>query len=383
MRLQFVATLAAAVIFSAAGEDTDALVQGPSASLRGTRSVAVPSIRSQLSVITENELEAFGASTLELVSSINLYRILHLVYHFDILLKLTDIQQEQEITTDQDQGNRELGLCGDNEEKVFKVDLETTEDGSKTSWRLFRYNSKAAKWVRVALRPDGSASYGNKTRYIQKICVAPALYAFVMRDDNKQSPKYTCYFKGSKIFENQGDLDGRQVHYFTYSQETSPPPTSQPSPAPTPGPTFLPTPLPTVKPLNPDINGRLANCNWDERLFTISLKTDGYGEEISWHLKNKEGIIVQENDQVYQNNVSYVVEECIPPDAYVLTMLDGYGDGIRPPGYYKIYIDGVLKFESKGRSYKKQVHAFDFGSQDMTERDQQWLDSHNTRREKW
>jgi hypothetical protein len=214
-----------------------------------------------------------------------------------------------------------------------------------------------------------------------------------MRDKKGQKPNYTCYFRGSKVFGLESDFSGRKVHYFTYKDPNSsssgttsgatsgtastPPPTPQPSPAPTP----QPSPKPTPPPINPDISGRLADCNWNERLFTISLKADEYGGEISWNLK-KEGSIVLQNDRTYKNYETDTVEACISADAYEFTIMDTYGDGIRDPGYYKIYLDGVLTFEG-GRGYRTRTIPFSFGQQDMTERDQQWLDSHNIRREKW
>ena len=287
------------------------------------------------------------------------------------------------------QNDRELGLCGD-DAKVFKVDLETSSDGSGTSWRFFRYDGSAEKWFRVGLGPDGAVAYDGNTRYVQRICVDPATYAFVVRDTNGQQPEYTCSFMGSPVFSNPSDFSGRKVHYFTYndgdsssggssssSTASTPPPTPQPSPVPT----SQPSPKPTPQPINPQISGRLADCNWNERLFTISLKADQYGKEISWNLKKK-GTIMLENSRRYENYETDTVEACISAGSYELTMLDDYGDGILNPGYYKVYIDGVLTFEG-GENYRTRTHSFSFGQQDMTERDQQWLDSHNIRREKW
>lgn len=276
--------------------------------------------------------------------------------------------------------------------KVFKIDLTTTDDGSGTWWRLFRYDVSTKKWLRVGLGPDGGATYNDNTRYVKRICVVPATHALVMRDTNGQKPNYTGYFKGAKIFEKANDFSGRKVHYFTYTDDSNqqssggttptPPPTPQPSPQPTPVPTRQPSPKPTPRPVDPNIAGRLADCKWNERLFTISLKADQYGNEISWKLENGIGNIVLKNSRTYNNYEADTVEKCISAGAYKLTMLDSYGDGIISPGYYKVYIDGVLQFQG-GRQYKTRTHEFAFGSQDMTERDHHWLDSHNTRRKTW
>ena len=88
------------------------------------------------------------------------------------------------------------------------------------------------------------------------------------------------------------------------------------------------------------------------------------------------------NDRTYNNFETDTVEACIPEGAYTLTMNDEWGDGILDPGYYKVYIDGVLTYEG-GKNYKTREHSFNFQAQDMTERDQNWLDSHNIRRQQW
>jgi hypothetical protein len=167
--------------------------------------------------------------------------------------------------------DRELVTCSGG--KIFKVDLNTSSDGSGTKWRLFRYDaSKTPQWSRVAFGPEGF-TYGNNAQYIQRTCVDPATYAFVMLDQSGQSPQdYSCYFKGSKIFGKESGFSERKVHYFSYTADVSsssstasapPPPTGKPSPKPTtplptrqsspnPNPTrkpsLKPTPLPTRQP---------------------------------------------------------------------------------------------------------------------------------------
>ena len=294
--------------------------------------------------------------------------------------------------------DRELVTCSDG--KIFKVDLNTSSDGSGTKWRLFRYDaSKTPQWSKVALGPEGF-TYGNNARYVQRTCVDPATYAFVMLDQSGQSPQdYSCYFKGSKIFGKESGFSERKVHYFSYTADVSsfaggsssssssssnasaPPPTRRPSPKPTPLPTRQPSPKPTPRPINPAIGGRLADCSSNERLFTINILADEYGKEISWKLK-KEGTTLLSNDRTYNNFETDTVEACIPEGAYTLTMNDEWGDGILDPGYYKVYIDGVLTYEG-GKNYKTREHSFNFQAQDMTERDQNWLDSHNIRRQQW
>jgi hypothetical protein len=288
-----------------------------------------------------------------------------------------------------DQYDRELGVCGDGE-KVFMVVLTTDKDGSGSSWKLFRYDPSAKNWVTVALGPDGAVPFGGNTQYTMRVCIDPAAYAFVMRDTNGQSPDYNCYLKGNKLFGKESDFSARKVHYFTYAEEnssstggsSSAASTPPPSPKPTPMPTRQPSPKPTPKPNSPDISGRLANCNSNERLFTMSLKADNYGSDTSWNLQSADGKTWLRNNRIYNNYEADTVEACIPEGAYTLTVLDNWGDGITGQGFYRVYIDGVLTYEG-GKNFKKRTHKFDFRAQDMTERDQEWLDSHNTRRKTW
>ncbi|KAK1744461.1 hypothetical protein QTG54_004994 [Skeletonema marinoi] len=334
MRLPTIVTLLTLVsaILSAASADNskDADAIGQSGSLRGA-GTDTSIHQSLLKAIEADELGEFDASDLVLQEPLP------------------------------DQNDRELGLCGD-DAKVFKVDLTTGNDGSGTSWRFFRYDDSTKKWSRVGIGPDGVVAYDGKTRYVQRICVDPATYAFVMRETKGQSFSYSCSFKGSKIFEKESSFSGRKVHYFSYTEENSS--------------------SPTPKPINPNIGGRLADCNWNERLFTISLQADQYGNEISWILKDQAGNTKLQSSRTYKNFETDTVEACISAGAYQLIMMDSYGDGITDKGYYRIYIDGVLTFQG-GKNYKTKTHAFVFGPQDMTDRDQQWLDSHNTRRETW
>ena len=84
-----------------------------------------------------------------------------------------------------------------------------------------------------------------------------------------------------------------------------------------------------------------------------------------------------------KNFQKYTSETCIPNGVkYIFKVIDGYGDGLRDDAYYKLYIDGFPAF-SGGKNYRERSHELNLTPQSMTLRDEQWLESHNRRREQW
>lgn len=270
--------------------------------------------------------------------------------------------------------DRELGgeSCSAGQ-KFFKIDLTTTSTGSGTSWNLFRYDAVQGKWSRYSFGPT-SGVYGDNSRYVERSCVDPASYAVVVRDSKGQKPKYSGYLKGASVFVAPSDFNGRAVHYFKNADA--------PNISPTP-PTRKPSPKPTPRPISPDVSGRIGSCSSSERLFTLTLTTDDHGEENSWYLKNSQGTTYLKNSRTYSKRDTDTAEVCLPSGTkYIFTIVDTYGDGLIDPGYYKVYVDGELAF-SGGKNFKSRSHELNLVPQAMTSRDQDWLNSHNSRRQLW
>lgn len=59
---------------------------------------------------------------------------------------------------------------------------------------------------------------------------------------------------------------------------------------------------------------------------TLEIKTDNWGNETSWNIKDSAGTTVF-NGSGYGNNQTYNIDLTLPLDCYVFTMNDTYGDG--------------------------------------------------------
>ena len=46
----------------------------------------------------------------------------------------------------------------------------------------------------------------------------------------------------------------------------------------------------------------------------------------------------------YDNFQKYTEEFCVPYNCYTLVVYDSYGDGIKRPGYYELFVDGESQF---------------------------------------
>ena len=169
-------------------------------------------------------------------------------------------------------------------------------------------------------------------------------------------------------------------------------------------PTPLPTPLPTPRPVKEvdttPISGRIADCSSDEYHVSIEIKLDAFGEETSWTLQNAQGNVLLRNSRTYAPHDYEIKDICLPPASnYALIVKDPY-DGIcceerdnacsnwreekNCVGYYKIIVDGkeVLRAGEYINNGSKK-HIFNLQPHTMTDRDTEWLEAHNERRQKW
>jgi len=291
------------------------------------------------------------------------------------------------------QDHRELLTCL-HPEKVFRLDLTTNDSGSSTSYEIERYNN--GKWKSY----HEEKNHDDNMRYNHRICVAPGDYRLTISGTGNAC--YTAYLRGKKLNDNSGCGDTTSYFALGPSQFDVPPP-PPPTPNPTRWPTPLPTPLPTPKPddtADPDVfSGRIGNCGSDELLVSVEFKLDAFGEETSWTLKNSQGNVLLKNSRTYTPFDHEVREICLPRASnYVLIVKDQY-DGIccdtrdtncpnwrqekNCVGYYSMTVDGNEVV--RGGKYIPQVkkHVFNLQPHTTTDRDNEWLEAHNTRREKW
>ena len=77
-------------------------------------------------------------------------------------------------------------------------------------------------------------------------------------------------------------------------------------------------------------------CQSSEMLVSVVIVPDDFPNEISWDLTDGGGNLIQSGN--YQGaSICVDTSTCV-----VLTMHDGYGDGIYSPGGYWLYVDSVL-----------------------------------------
>lgn len=148
----------------------------------------------------------------------------------------------------------------------------------------------------------------------------------------------------------------------------------------------------------------LSYCEDNEQVFKIDITTDNYGFENRWKVvkSTRNGSIEMfsgpEGNRNYSANQSTVGFYCLVPGTYKFVITDKFKDGMCcefGKGSYVGRIEGTIIFSSPndGTDWKKRVHRFEvledlnnnlpLDTKIGTGRDQDWLDSHNIRREKW
>lgn len=101
--------------------------------------------------------------------------------------------------------------------------------------------------------------------------------------------------------------------------------------------------------------------------LALQLKTDNYGSETTWKIKNGNGDVLHSGGPYTDASVLVVdMEEFIMPesDCYTFEIYDSYGDGMDSGygvGYYKLYNDGVL-FAQGGDFGSEEITPFSWGT---------------------
>jgi hypothetical protein len=118
---------------------------------------------------------------------------------------------------------------------------------------------------------------------------------------------------GVPITEIYNDI----VQYYSVVQSITPPPTPQ---------TFAP-------------------CLQNQYMFRLELKTDDYGLETTWNLKNNQGGIIASNTAGYLSNELFIVEQCLDIGLHTFIIFDSNSDGIccsHGAGSVSVFYDDVL-----------------------------------------
>lgn len=94
-----------------------------------------------------------------------------------------------------------------------------------------------------------------------------------------------------------------------------------------------------------------TSCGPNERVFDIRVKTDGYGYENKFTLRNANGLVASEpsSNSNFADNSDYDFSYCVTAgQQYTLKMTDLYNDGMCCEfgnGFYKFGVDGDMSEE--------------------------------------
>ena len=167
--------------------------------------------------------------------------------------------------------------------------------------------------------------------------------------------------------------------------------------------------LTTPSATNDNLERQLSSkCRGNEEFITIDITTDWYGFENSWVLyRMNNGTPMKlyagpPNDTNYEGERRYLGGYCLSPGTYKFVMKDLWKDGMccnSGQGKYAGYLQGkeIFSSPSGGEDWERMGHEFLVPSSDsglpfdsksgvvteMTPREENWLESHNSRRQTW
>ncbi|KAL7522760.1 hypothetical protein ACHAWX_007446, partial [Stephanocyclus meneghinianus] len=281
-------------------------------------------------------------------------------------------------------------------ESFFKLDLTTDDFGNETRWVLKRANKN------ILQGPPLGTKYKSNSQYVDGICLTPGTYKLIIFDQGQDglccstgSGGYVGYVDGEKKFGSPaGDKSWmKRVHRFTISQ-----PGQQPTPMPNKPPTKKPSPQPVAIDINGssnnvDVRGSFKDpvCASSERKVKVEIKTDKFGSDTSWEVVNAQGNTLFESGDTYGAFESDIRLFCLKKgSSYEFVIRDKWGDGMccmKGDGYYKVSLieNGLWRDVLSGGSFrtKELRQVINLKKANMTQRDIEWLDSHNSRRKSW
>lgn len=97
-------------------------------------------------------------------------------------------------------------------------------------------------------------------------------------------------------------------------------------------------------------NWTFAQCPPGEDELRLEINADIYWEEVKWTIKDLEtGFQYAAGSLTDSETHEYTY--CIPVGCKQFSIIDTYGDGMAPDGYYRLYLNGVLIHENIGGYY--------------------------------
>jgi hypothetical protein len=118
-----------------------------------------------------------------------------------------------------------------------------------------------------------------------------------------------------------------------------------------------------------DLSTPVIACDGNKRQFTLIIRTDDYGTETYWSLKeaSSDNAIASVQNGIYTSNTEYIIDYrtpgyedtfCLTPGStYTLEVYDSYGDGMccsYGPGFFSGLVDGE-EMSSKGGAFGTSI----------------------------
>mmetsp|Transcript_24906 Transcript_24906/g.59125 ORF Transcript_24906/g.59125 Transcript_24906/m.59125 type:complete len:558 (+) Transcript_24906:288-1961(+) len=286
---------------------------------------------------------------------------------------------------------RHLRRNCNSDEKLWEFDFSTDRYGYETSWSLEIKDKTSGRWSTLSSGPPGNNKYYDTTRYKGSKCLkGDNFYRLTILDlyndgfcCNYGEGTYSYTVGGIVQYDSnkQRTFTDKAVHQF-----------------------FVGLPQEPVNEGEDDsdspFSGRASVCGQNKQELVIDIKTDKYGAENTWRLErvNPSSNLVVGNpirqrplNTYSEDNTSETVSVCLPYGKYRFTMTDGVGDGIcckDGNGHYHLFLDDVqIIYGSDFNIGRSQSHDIVVGYQqnelEMTQREREYLDAHNWRREKF
>lgn len=265
--------------------------------------------------------------------------------------------------------------CGA-DELLWTFKFRTDLYGYETAWALEEKLVAKNTWKTITYGPPNASKYHDNTVYRGAMCLpGDKMYKLTLSDT--QNDGLCCnYGQGTYSYEIDGMLeyDSSQQKSFTDRASHI---------------FYAGLPVPAIP------GGRNNLCGQNEQQIGIEIETDNYGAENAWELKSlsTNRVISSKGLGSYGKNSKDKVNVCVPNGKYQFTLTDGVGDGIccgaQGNGKYMLYLDNQLMVYGSDFTYGKSVkHDIIVGYENqlatgMSQREKQYLQAHNWRRNKY
>jgi hypothetical protein len=262
--------------------------------------------------------------------------------------------------------------CSKSETRL-RIELFTDGFPGDISWVLKR---KREKDGRIGTLISRSKEYNTVGQHdIREVCLDAGSYEFVLRDLFADG---LCCDHGSGYYKISAKTDDDAWQLLAAGAE------------------FVTKEVRHAFEIQQDGQVELV-CDHSQRKISIDLKTDNFGEDTSWKLKQN-GITLARNEHVYGKRESDHRDVCLDDASmYEFIVFDSYGDGMCcqfGQGHYKIISyndqlegadssDGVVILHGGTFFAPNITHLINTTAPQLSERDSKWLEAHNVRRMKY